>query len=92
MANPAVEGSRRVLSPNDALIIFREASTIRGPSLAEFAAAAGAANGSSSQTSFSKLADPDSPLKGYVLTPAGERRYRELVAEDKRQGPTWPTE
>lgn len=91
---------KRLYTLNEALTFFREASVLRGPTQVEFARAAGLSGPNSSQVYYPKLADigwiallePTRPLKGYVLTPAGERRYRELVAEEKRKGPTWSVE
>lgn len=85
---------------NDSLVFFRESSVLRGPTQSEFAATAGFTKPSASQLHYRKLEDvgwialmdPENPLKGYVLTPAGERRYRELVTEENRKGPTWPVE
>ena len=88
----------KLVEHNDALIGFREASVLRGPSMAEFAEAMGLAGTSSSQGVFLRLEEIGWIAKapemtnhgtGYVLTPAGERRYRELKPDGWR-GPTWP--
>lgn len=87
-------------TPTEALRIFREASTVRGPTQKEFAKAAGLANSSSSQVYYPKLEsngwikpiDPENRRAGFVVTPSGERRYREVVPEGERKGAEWPTE
>lgn len=91
---------RHALTHNDALVVFREASVLRGPTQNEFAKAAGMPGYSSAQVYYPKLLDigwiallePENPIKGYVLTPEGELRYRSLKPEGERKGPTWPTE
>ena len=86
----------------EALKMFREASVVvlKGPTQAEFSEVAGMATSSSAQAYFAKLEEvgwikPVNPANrkvGYVLTPSGERRYREVVPEEDRKGAEWPVD
>lgn len=75
-------------------------SRLRGPTLERFAQRAGLRGKSSAQQRFARLVevgwivrreDAEARQPAYVLTPAGERRYRELVPLEERVGPEWPT-
>lgn len=93
---------RTIVEVNEGLKGFRELSRLRGPTMKEFAEAHDIAGVSSAQGVFSRLMNlgwiaPES-VEGssrvvYVLTPSGERRYRELVPNpEDRRGPEWPTD
>lgn len=84
---------------DEALIGFRELSSLRGPSFSEFTRAFGMKGRSSTQSVYERLRErgyitPSPVEKGsYLMTPAGELRYRELIPDpNARVGPEWPIE